>query len=111
MTGRSEWIGKRAGVPAHKSFGLIAEDLECYGLGLQAVLAEDFHCPHKGGPAGLVVMEQVSAKEHKIDLRTKPSTTSIEARHGQASPSVYAWHGMAWQEKGLVQSRSHPSSG
>lgn len=54
--------------PADKILALITEHAEADGLGLQAVLAEHIHGPDNCCPAGLVVMEQVSSQEDKVNL-------------------------------------------
>ena len=54
--------------PADKSLALITEHAEADRLGLQAVLAEHIHGPDNCCPAGLVVMEQVSSQEDKVNL-------------------------------------------
>ena len=56
-------------VPADESLALITEHAEADGLGLQAVLAEHIHSPDNCGPAGLVVMEQISSQEDEVDLQ------------------------------------------
>lgn len=56
-------------IPADEVLSLVADDLECDLAAVQAVLAEDLHCPNQGCPARLVIMEQVAPKQHTVHLQ------------------------------------------
>lgn len=55
--------------PVLEVFLLLAYDLEAHGLVAHAVPPQDVHGAVEGAPRRLVLVEQVSAQEHKVHLQ------------------------------------------
>jgi len=57
-----------SGPPADEVLSLIADDFEGNLAAIETVFAQDFHCSHQSCSTRLVIMKEISSKQHEVNL-------------------------------------------